>query len=74
MATLAAVRLYSVCSFRADDLLSLQGIPNTAAVNTVNRQCSSGLAAVTQIANEIATGQIDIGIGASQRRYFGFRS
>jgi len=40
------------------------GIPNTAAVNTVNRQCSSGLAAVTQIANEIATGQIDIGIGA----------
>jgi len=40
------------------------GIPNTAAVNTVNRQCSSGLAAVTQIANEIATGQIDVGIGA----------
>jgi len=40
------------------------GIPNTSAVNTLNRQCSSGLAAVTQIANEIATGQIDIGIGA----------
>lgn len=40
------------------------GIPNTAAVNTVNRQCSSGLTAVTQIANEIAVGQIDIGIGA----------
>ena len=39
------------------------GIPNTAAGNTVNRQCSSGLTAVTQIANEIATGQIDIGIG-----------
>ena len=39
------------------------GIPNTTAVNTVNRQCSSGLTAVTQIANEIATGQIDIGIG-----------
>ena len=40
------------------------GIPNTAAVNTVNRQCSSGLASVTQIANEIITGQIDLGIGA----------
>lgn len=40
------------------------GIPNTAAVNTVNRQCSSGLATVNQIALEIASGQIDIGIGA----------
>lgn len=40
------------------------GIPNTAAVNTVNRQCSSGLTAISQIANEIAAGQIDIGIGA----------
>jgi acetyl-CoA acyltransferase 1 len=39
------------------------GIPSTAAINTLNRQCSSGLAAVTQIANEITTGQIDIGIG-----------
>lgn len=40
------------------------GIPNTAAVNTLNRQCSSGLASVNQIAMEIALGQIDIGIGA----------
>lgn len=40
------------------------GIPNTTAVNTVNRQCSSGLAAIAQIANEIKTGMIDIGIGA----------
>ncbi|WFC94696.1 acetyl-CoA C-acyltransferase [Malassezia brasiliensis] len=39
------------------------GIPDTAAVNTVNRQCSSGLATVNQIANEILTHQIDIGIG-----------
>lgn len=38
------------------------GIPNTAAVNTVNRQCSSGLATVNQIANEIVTHQIDIGV------------
>ena len=40
------------------------GIPNTTSLNTVNRQCSSGLSAVNQIANEILTGQIDIGIGA----------
>lgn len=40
------------------------GIPNSTAVNTVNRQCSSSLASVNQIANEIVTGQIDIGIGA----------
>lgn len=39
------------------------GLPNTTAVNTLNRQCSSGLATVMQIANEISTGQIDIGIG-----------
>lgn len=39
------------------------GIPNTSSVNTVNRQCSSGLTAVNQIATEIMTGQIDIGIG-----------
>ena len=40
------------------------GIPNTAGCNSLNRQCSSGLASVNQIANEIALGQIDIGIGA----------
>lgn len=40
------------------------GIPNTAGVNTLNRQCSSGLASVNQIANQIYMGQIDIGIGA----------
>lgn len=45
------------------------GIPNTSAVNTINRQCSSGLTAVTQIANEISAGQIDIGIGTLQAYY-----
>ncbi|KAJ6606644.1 Thiolase, N-terminal domain-containing protein [Mycena vulgaris] len=40
------------------------GIPNTASINTVNRQCSSGLTAISQIANEIKSGMIDIGIGA----------
>jgi acetyl-CoA acyltransferase 1 len=38
-------------------------IPNTTPISTLNRQCSSGLAAVNQIANQIIAGQIDIGIG-----------
>ena len=46
------------------------GIPNTAAVNTVNRQCSSGLTAVNQIANQILCGQIDIGIGTPCSVFF----
>ncbi|KAF9444512.1 acetyl-CoA acetyl transferase [Macrolepiota fuliginosa MF-IS2] len=53
------------------------GIPNTTAVNTVNRQCSSGLTAITQIANEIRAGQINIGIGAgveSMTHGFGSRA
>lgn len=41
------------------------GIPHTSGVNTVNRQCSSGLTAINQVAMEIKTGQIDIGIGMS---------
>ncbi|WVR03056.1 hypothetical protein IAU60_000045 [Kwoniella sp. DSM 27419] len=40
------------------------GIPYTVPLNTLNRQCSSGLTAVAQIANEIKSGEIDIGIGA----------
>jgi acetyl-CoA acyltransferase 1 len=39
------------------------GIPISTSIATVNRQCSSGLTAVNQIAAQIATGQIDIGIG-----------
>ncbi|KAG2002015.1 3-ketoacyl-CoA thiolase [Coprinopsis cinerea AmutBmut pab1-1] len=43
------------------------GIPIETSINTVNRQCSSGLTAITQIANEIKAGQIDIGIVDDQR-------
>jgi acetyl-CoA acyltransferase 1 len=39
------------------------GIPYTTSLNTVNRQCSSGLSSVNHIANQIKAGQIDIGIG-----------
>jgi acetyl-CoA acyltransferase 1 len=39
------------------------GYPSTVAFHTVNRQCSSGLAAITNIAHAIAVGSIDVGIG-----------
>eukprot|EP00804_Cyclotella_cryptica_P014371 CCRYP_015531-RA/>CCRYP_015531-RA protein AED:0.13 eAED:0.13 QI:0/-1/0/1/-1/1/1/0/405 len=39
------------------------GIPYTAALSTVNRQCSSGLQAIANIAHAIRCGSIDIGIG-----------
>lgn len=42
----------------------LAGIPETAGLSAVNRQCSSGLQAVMNIVNSIRGGQIDIGIGA----------
>jgi acetyl-CoA acyltransferase 1 len=42
----------------------LAGIPDTASLCAINRQCSSGLQAVMSIANAIRAGQIDIGIGA----------
>jgi len=57
---------------RAASLIA--GIPNTAGLNTVNRQCSSGLMAVVQIAHEIQSGMIDIGIGGgmeSMTKHFG---
>ena len=41
----------------------LAGIPETTTVKAVNRQCSSGLEAVMEIANAIRVHQIDIGIG-----------
>lgn len=40
------------------------GLPATTGIVTVNRQCSSGLQTVAQIANSISAGSIDIGIGA----------
>ncbi|KAH7161395.1 3-ketoacyl-CoA thiolase [Dactylonectria macrodidyma] len=40
------------------------GFPETAAVRTLNRQCSSGLQACVDIANQIKAGMIDVGVGA----------
>ncbi|MCJ1439546.1 MAG: hypothetical protein MMC23_000025 [Stictis urceolatum] len=53
------------------------GLPSTTAFHTVNRQCSSGLAAITSIAHQIAVGSIDVGIGAgmeSMTRNYGSRA
>ncbi|KAJ1998570.1 3-ketoacyl-CoA thiolase with broad chain length specificity [Coemansia thaxteri] len=50
------------------------GFPHTTSMQTVNRQCSSGLQAVVHIANAIQAGMIDIGIGAgveSMTQFYG---
>ncbi len=39
------------------------GFPNTSAASSVNRFCSSGLKATADIAHQIVTGSIEIGIG-----------
>lgn len=48
--------------FRAASLVS--GFPESTAVKGLNRQCSSGLQAVVDIANQLKAGVIDVGIGA----------
>jgi acetyl-CoA acyltransferase 1 len=48
--------------FRAAALAA--GFPTTTAVKGMNRQCSSGLQAVVDIANAIKSGMIEVGIGA----------
>ncbi|KAF2026149.1 3-ketoacyl-CoA thiolase B [Setomelanomma holmii] len=53
------------------------GIPTTTSFSTTNRACASGLSAITNIANAIAVGQIDVGIGGgmeSMTRNYGSRA
>lgn len=53
------------------------GIPTTTSFSTANRACASGLTAITNIANAIAVGQIDVGIGGgmeSMTRNYGSRA
>lgn len=40
------------------------GYPNSTCLSTVNRACSSSLQAITSIADSIAVGRINMGIGA----------
>ncbi|KAK4695668.1 acetyl-CoA acyltransferase 1, partial [Lecanoromycetidae sp. Uapishka_2] len=48
--------------FRAAALVS--GFPESSAVKSLNRQCSSGLQACVDIANAIRSGMIEIGVGS----------
>ena len=48
--------------YRAAALVA--GFPESTAVKSLNRQCSSGLQACVDIANAIKAGMIDIGIGS----------
>ncbi|KAI5809062.1 Thiolase, N-terminal domain-containing protein [Peziza echinospora] len=48
--------------FRAAAIVA--GFPVSTAVRATNRQCSSGLQAVVDIANAIRAGSIDVGVGA----------
>lgn len=48
--------------YRAAALVA--GFPETTAVRTLNRQCSSGLQACVDIANAIRCGMVEIGVGA----------
>lgn len=53
------------------------GFPNTVPFHTINRQCSSGLAAITTIANSIRAGAIHVGVGGgmeSMTRNYGSRA
>ena len=48
--------------FRAAALAA--GFPESTAVKSLNRQCSSGLQACVEIANAIRCGMIEVGVGA----------
>lgn len=53
------------------------GYHDRTALHTVNRACSSGLAAITTIGEKIALGAIDVGVGAgmeSMTRNYGSRA
>ncbi|KAF2724860.1 beta ketoadipyl CoA thiolase, TH2 [Polychaeton citri CBS 116435] len=53
------------------------GYPDRTAFQTVNRACASGLSAITNVANAIALGQVDVGIGGgmeSMTRNYGSRA
>lgn len=53
------------------------GLPHSVPFCTVNRQCSSGMAAITTIAHSISVGAISVGVGGgmeSMTRNYGSRA
>ena len=49
-------------TFEARAAALAAGLPDSTPVQVINRSCSSGLMAVTTIANQIKAGQIEIGL------------
>lgn len=49
-------------TYEARTAALVAGIPESVPIQTINRFCSSGLMAVTAIANQIKTGQIEVGL------------
>jgi len=49
----------------------LAGFPETVAACTTNRFCSSGLSAIMNVASQIRSGVIDVGIGAGVEKLSG---
>ncbi|KAI0320453.1 3-ketoacyl-CoA thiolase [Amylostereum chailletii] len=54
--------LPSGATYEARTAALAAGIPENVPIQTINRFCSSGLMAVTTIANQIRAGQIEIGL------------
>ena len=54
--------LTSGAPYQARNAALAAGIPDTVPLQTINRWCSSGLMAVTDISNKIRAGQIEIGL------------
>ncbi|RJE27359.1 3-ketoacyl-coa thiolase [Aspergillus sclerotialis] len=53
------------------------GFPHSVPFHTINRQCSSGLTAITTIANGICAGALNVGVGGgmeSMTRNYGSRA
>ncbi len=62
--TVGNAQLQGSYSWPAREAMFRAGFTETTSIKSVNRQCSSGLQAIADVANNIATGVIDIGIGS----------
>ncbi|CAZ82490.1 unnamed protein product [Tuber melanosporum] len=51
-------------AYKARAAVLAAGFPNSTAVSSVNRFCSSGMMAIQGIANQISSGSIEIGLAA----------
>jgi acetyl-CoA acyltransferase 1 len=57
--------------------MNYAGVPTSTSFYTINRACSSSLAAITSVSHQIATGMINVGIGGgmeSMTRNYGSKA